>query len=205
MKKSIGIKLFICIALITIILTTFCLPVSHAIGNIFSAGQGFLLEGETIENTIDTTQLKNTSDYIYNVLLAIGIMVAVIVAMILGIEFMVASADEKAKVKEALLPFIVGCIVVFGAFTIWKIVVNSGFSAESGEGTHITDPTRSQFDSSIGPSNPEQDNPIDPEDPNNPGSATAPNDPTDPEEPSDPPETTVDPSTAPTDPTEPTS
>ena len=29
----------------------------------------------------------------------------------------------QAKIKELLLPYIVGCIVVFGTFAIWKIVI----------------------------------------------------------------------------------
>ena len=41
------------------------------------------------------------------------------------------SADEKAKVKESLMPFVAGCVVVFGAFTIWKVAVNIGNDAES--------------------------------------------------------------------------
>lgn len=45
---------------------------------------------------------------------------------IIGIQFIVASAEDKAKLKEALVPYIVGCIVIFGAFTIWSIVVNLG-------------------------------------------------------------------------------
>ena len=76
------------------------------------------------------TKLSETSDFIYKLLLSLAIIIAIIIGMILGIQFMVASADEKAKVKEALIPFIVGCIVVFGAFTIWKIVVNVGNKAE---------------------------------------------------------------------------
>lgn len=49
-----------------------------------------------------------------------------IVGTIIGIQFMVASAEDKAKVKEALVPYIIGCAVIFGAFTIWSIVVNIG-------------------------------------------------------------------------------
>ena len=37
---------------------------------------------------------------------------------------MTDSAAEKAKTKEMLIPYIAGCIVVFGAFGIWKLVVN---------------------------------------------------------------------------------
>ena len=65
-------------------------------------------------------------------------MVAVVVGMVLGIQFMAASADEKAKVKEALMPFVVGCIIVFGAFTIWKIAVNLGNDAENSIGALTT-------------------------------------------------------------------
>ena len=37
---------------------------------------------------------------------------------------MISSAEEKAEVKKMLIPYIVGCIVVFGGFGIWKLVVN---------------------------------------------------------------------------------
>ncbi len=131
MSKSISIKFIICTILITIVSATFCLPTSHALGNIFSDGKSFLQHGDDISETLETGKLEGTSDYIYNILLGIGIMVAVIIGMILGIQFMAASAGEKAKVKEALIPYVIGCIVVFGSFTIWKIVVNIGNDAES--------------------------------------------------------------------------
>ena len=34
------------------------------------------------------------------------------------------SIEEKAEIKTMLIPYIIGCVVVFGAFTIWKIVVD---------------------------------------------------------------------------------
>jgi len=112
--------------------TLFFLPKTNAstIGEIFSTGKGFIEEGNDIDETIDTTALTDTSDFLYNSLLAIGVVAAIIVAMILGIQFMWASAEEKAKVKEAILPFVVGCFVVFGSFTIWKLAVNIGNDAE---------------------------------------------------------------------------
>ena len=45
------------------------------------------------------------------------------IGVYLGIKFMSSSADDKAKVKEALIPYIVGCIVIFGAFGIWKLLI----------------------------------------------------------------------------------
>lgn len=130
MSIKIQTKIFICLILISLICNIFCMTSSYALDDIFSSGREFLQQGKDIDETIDTTALNETSDYIYRTLLAIAIIVAVIIAMILGIQFMAASADEKAKVKEAILPFVVGCIVVFGAFTIWKIAVNIGNDAE---------------------------------------------------------------------------
>lgn len=134
MSKSIFWKLLICGIFVVILLGSFCVPSTYALGDIFSSGKSFLSKGKDINETINTTELEKTSDYIYNTLLGIAIMVAIIVAMVLGIQFMAASADEKAKVKEALIPFVVGCIVVFGAFTIWKIAVNIGNKAENSIG-----------------------------------------------------------------------
>ena len=42
---------------------------------------------------------------------------------ILGIQFITGSVEQKAKVKDSLIPFIVGCVAIFGAFGIWKLVI----------------------------------------------------------------------------------
>ncbi|MCI8759948.1 MAG: hypothetical protein HFJ34_02290 [Clostridia bacterium] len=83
--------------------------------------QDFLKEGQN--NQINEPELKKMSDFLFNLLLAIAMVVAVIVGMVIGIQFMVVSVEEKAKVKESLLPYFVGCGVVFGAFGIWKLAV----------------------------------------------------------------------------------
>ena len=56
--------------------------------------------------------------------------------MVIGIQFIMGSADEKAKIKETLLPYIIGVCVIFGAFTIWKVVVNIGNDIESTKGIY---------------------------------------------------------------------
>lgn len=130
MIKNMSIRIIISFISIILLASIFYIPESHAIGDIMGEGKGFLEASDDNNAVINPDALKTTSDSIYNTLLAMAIIIAVIVAMILGIQFMVASADEKAKVKEALMPFIIGCIVVFGAFTIWKVFVNIGNSAE---------------------------------------------------------------------------
>lgn len=85
----------------------------------------FLDASKGVDIGIKKEKLDEASDDIFNMLSSIGMVIAVIVGMILGITFMVTSADEKAKVKESLMPYIIGCIVIFGAFGIWKIMVNT--------------------------------------------------------------------------------
>lgn len=72
---------------------------------------------------LDKDELKQTSDFIFNLLLAFAMIAAVVVGLILGIQFMISSVEEKAKVKEALVPYVVSCVVIFGAFGIWQLAV----------------------------------------------------------------------------------
>lgn len=96
----------------------------YALSDIFSDAEGFITTGEShTSGTMDTSQLQDASGKIYNVFLAIGTAIAVIVGAILGIQFMTAGIDTKVKVKESLVAYVISCIVLFGAFGIWKLVV----------------------------------------------------------------------------------
>ena len=153
MSKNIFAKLIMSIIVIIILTGSVYTTSSYALGDVFSSGKEFLDKGKIIEKTIDVNALESTSDYIYNTLFAIATMIAIIVAMALGIQFMVASAEEKAKVKEALMPFVVGCIVVFGSFTIWKVIVNIGNNTEDAIQTtsqeEYEDRMETQYDETI--------------------------------------------------------
>ena len=95
--------------------------VATTIDDIINQGDGFLNEGK--ESPINDTNMKNLSNIIYNTLLAIGMVVAVIIGLILGIKFLMSTIDEKVKIKEKLIAYFIGCIVLFGAFGIWKIII----------------------------------------------------------------------------------
>lgn len=94
---------------------------ASTIDDVISGAQSFIEEGT--ENTIKEIELKETSNFIFNAFLACAIVIAVIIGMVIGIQFMTSGVDEKAKIKEALLPYALGCFVVFGAFGIWKLAV----------------------------------------------------------------------------------
>lgn len=95
----------------------------HTIGEIIEEGKDFIGKANTSQTTLNGDNLQKASNTLYNILLTIGIFLAVAVGMYLGIKFMVASAEDKAKVKESLVPYIAGCVVIFGAFIIWKLAI----------------------------------------------------------------------------------
>ena len=97
-----------------------------SLSGVISGGDSFIQAGKDGSAQIDKGSLQNASSSIYNILLICGMIVAVLIGAILGIKFMIGSVEEKAEIKAALVPFIIGCVVVFGAFGIWKIVVTIG-------------------------------------------------------------------------------
>ena len=77
----------------------------------------------TARTYLETDNLQKFSQTTYGVLLGVGIVIAVIIGMILGIKIMLAPISQKAEAKKMLIPYVVGCFVVFGAFGIWRIAV----------------------------------------------------------------------------------
>ena len=67
--------------------------------------------------------LADVSNTIYNILLTVGVTTAVVTGAMLGIKLMLSSVEEKVQAKKLLVPYVVGCVVIFGGFGIWKLVV----------------------------------------------------------------------------------
>lgn len=125
MKQNILIK-FLNILFVLLLLTIQFTPISlsaEGLDNVISGGDDFLLASDGIEEKLSTDKMKNVSNTIYNILLGTGIIIAVVIATVLGVQYMTSSAEDKAQIKESMIPFIIGCVVVFGAFLIWKAFI----------------------------------------------------------------------------------
>ncbi len=103
--------------------------------DVFKQGENFIQQGSKKEidlpnneigheNVIDPGAVRSASTRIFHSLIGIGVVLTVIIGAILGIKFMVSSVEEKAKVKEVMIPYVCGCVVIYGAFIIWKIVTD---------------------------------------------------------------------------------
>lgn len=91
--------------------------------DVLKSGNTFLDSSSQTPVIVDKDKLDNASSMIYGILQYVGMGLSVIIGAILGIKIMISSAEEKAKVKEALVPYIIGCFVIFGAFAFWKMAV----------------------------------------------------------------------------------
>lgn len=97
--------------------------VKVALDDIILSGKDFLALGGDGSDIIDNDQIKVVTDNIYNVLLGIFMFLAVIVGIMLGIKYMLSGNDEKANVKQTLIPYSIAVFIMFSAFTIWKLTI----------------------------------------------------------------------------------
>ena len=133
--KTIIKKSFIIILLI--ITTLMLLPKSvnadsTGMSGLIEGGDSFISDGkknpepkEEGQSTaiINFDTIKSGLGSLYNVLFVLGTILAVVIGLVLGLKFLLGSIEEQAQVKEMLIPYVLGCVVIFGAFGIWKLVV----------------------------------------------------------------------------------
>lgn len=93
---------------------------ANSLDDVISDADSFAKKGE-IKYTDEN--LKNLSTILFNSFLAVGVAIALVVGIVIGAKYIMGSIEEKAQYKEMLLPYAVGCFVIFGAFGIWKLVI----------------------------------------------------------------------------------
>lgn len=60
-----------------------------------------------------------------------GTGISIITVSVLGIKYLLASPSEKADTKKAILPIVIGCVLLFGAVNIISAVYDYAQSAFS--------------------------------------------------------------------------
>ena len=79
----------------------------------------------------DDPALNEKIENVLGVINTIGIVVAVIILMILGIKYMLGSVEEKADYKKAIIPYLIGMFLLVSVTTlpniIYQIVTSTGF------------------------------------------------------------------------------
>ena len=78
----------------------------------------------------DTTY-QTVGQKIIGIIQVVGIIISVICLMVLGIKYMMGSAEEKADYKKSMIPYLVGAILIFAASALAQVVYQfvTGISA----------------------------------------------------------------------------
>lgn len=121
MKKYI-FKIFIIFISMMVVINITNICNASTLGDTLSGAQDFIQSGNG-NVSINSNNLQETSNSVYNTLLMVSFVVVAIVGISLGIKFMMSGVEEKAEVKKSLVTFFIGCVVVYGAFGIWKVLV----------------------------------------------------------------------------------
>lgn len=58
------------------------------------------------------------------ILYGAGILVVVITGLIMGVQYMISGSDEKAKLKEKLIWWVVSVVVITSAVSIINLIIN---------------------------------------------------------------------------------
>lgn len=124
MKKS--IKAIMAILMVAVIVLALGTTSSMAIDAESIAGQLTGTQSGAQESVV------NIGNQLIGIITTVGVVVAVVVLLVLGIKYMMGSAAEKAEYKKTMIPYLVGAVLIFGASAITKVVVDLGSSINAG-------------------------------------------------------------------------
>lgn len=76
----------------------------------------------TKTDTQAATAVTNFGNNMLGMVSVAASIIAVIILIVLGVKYMMGSAEEKAEYKKTLLPYVIGAVFVFGAGLISSVL-----------------------------------------------------------------------------------
>ena len=115
MKKS--VKMMVTIAMMTILMVAMFL-------NVYSYATTAAPNPNTFtgDSSTSVTGIQTIGNQIITIVSTIGSIASVIVLVVLGLKYMMGSAEEKAEYKKTLMPYVIGAALVFAASAISGII-----------------------------------------------------------------------------------
>ena len=75
-------------------------------------------------NVNGTNEIVSIGGQIIGILQTIGVVLSIVILIIIGIKYMMGSAEEKAEYKKTMIPYIVGAVFIFAASTLANMIYN---------------------------------------------------------------------------------
>lgn len=121
-------KYFVIVILTLLMLVMFIPKITYAefsANGIVNQAEGFINAGKSQNTSISNSDLASTFSPIAQILVAIGGGVVAIVTAIMAIKYMMANAEQRAKLKTQLVGLVIATCVIFGAQLIWSTLYNT--------------------------------------------------------------------------------
>ena len=129
LNNKIIVKIIMVISIILIFFYINNKPVyaDTTVKGIFNNASSFIKSGKK-KGAVNTGKIAEDIGGIGQLFIVIRLAVAVGVGMYLGFKYIVSGADEKAKVKERLIYYVIAIVLLVSATGITKIIVSIGDS-----------------------------------------------------------------------------
>ena len=122
MKKSIKV--------ISTLLLAIMLVTSIA-GTVLAVDPNTVLNGLNGNGNVQTNDLTKVGNNIVTIIQVVGIVIAVIVLLVIGIKYMMGSASEKAEYKKTMIPFIVGAVLILAGTSLVRVIYSLSTSVST--------------------------------------------------------------------------
>lgn len=117
MKKTVKI-------IFTILMTIMLMSSVYSI--VFAAiDPNSIINNVSNTNSIGTGELTTIGGKIVNVIQVVGILVAIVVILVIGIKYMTGSVEQKAEYKKTMIPYVVGAVLLVAGTSIVKIIYST--------------------------------------------------------------------------------
>lgn len=103
------------------ILLMVMMVISISVSSFAASGAG--VEPSALSGTTPQDKsIQNVGNKIIGVLQTVGVVISVIVLIVLGIKYMMGSAEEKAEYKKTMMPYVIGAALIFAASALAQVI-----------------------------------------------------------------------------------
>lgn len=113
MKKT--VKIISTLLLVVMLVTSIA-------GTVFADSTTDVLDKIKGDGKVETSSLTTVGNNVVTIINVVGIVIAVIILLIIGIKYMIGSASEKAEYKKTMIPYIVGAVLIFAGTSLVRVI-----------------------------------------------------------------------------------
>lgn len=113
MKKT---KIIVTTFLVSIIILLFVPQINYAVEKKITT------DNFKLDQLNGYTNAYKKANNIVNTIQVVGVVVAVVGLIALGVKYMFGSVEERADYKKTMIPYLIGCIFIFSISTIINLI-----------------------------------------------------------------------------------